>query len=440
MSIWRSSHARHMRIAQARGLALAHGTTGRTSSHYSLTRGKNDRENTLFAGWRFARVWWAGFCWLALGCLLLAACGGGGGSSNQTRGQQGIKPTATANAGGQLLAQTAKLLNEAHTLHGLFNATTSGQLVSGEVDSEVWRLAPAKSRTLIQKSTLNQFSSGTLTVDDGKQIWQYLPAQKLVYRGPVGSSTPTTTPGSNANQNNIQQLLLGAVQMVFTQSTATLLSSKDRVNGHPVYTIQVVSQQNQGGNSTTGGLSFSYSGTVSLDQQSKLPLALDLNIPGFAEIQIAIPLLELNKTLASDLFTFTPPAGVKVQPFPTNTGQNGGSLTLQQAEQQAGYHILSIPTAQAAYRLQSIDALGAPGNKIYTLTYLFNGQTFTISQGKALANLPLSGQKLSLRGTTATLSTSGTTSTLSWTEKGIGIQITGPLNTEQIAAIAKLLS
>ena len=390
------------------------------------------------------RNWIVRYSLLAICCLLLlVACGGSGGSSSKAPAQATSRPTATATAGpgAQLLAQSAQLLNSAHTLHGMFNATLSGQVANGEVDSEVWRLAPDKSRTLIVKSTLNQFASGTLIVSDGKEIWQYNPTSKVAYHGPASSSTPTPgTPGSSTSQNNISQLLLGTVQTVFTHSTATLISSTGTVNGHAVYTIQIVSQQGQSG-STSGGLSFSYSGTVSIDKQTKLPLALDLNIAGFADVQIAIPSLTLNGPLDASLFTFTPPPGTKVESFPTSTGQNGGnSLTLQQAQAQAGYHLLSIPLAQTAYHLQSIDALGAPGNGIYAFTYISSGQTFTISQGKSLANLPLSGQHLSLRGTTATLATNGSTSTLSWTENGVGIQITGPLSKDQIVAIAHLLS
>lgn len=377
---------------------------------------------------------------LAVCCLLLLTACGGGSSTSKTNKQPTPRPTATATAGpgAQLLAQTAHLLTSAQTLHGLFNATLSGQLVNGEVDSEVWRQGQDKSRTLVVHSTLNQFASGTLIVSDGKHIWQYNPAQKTVYYGSASAASATTTSGSSGQANNMQQLLLGAVQTVFTHSTATLLSSQNKVNGHPVYTIQVTSQQNQ--SNPSGGLSFSYTGTVSLDQQTKLPLALDLNIAGFADVQIAIPSLELNQPLNPSLFSFTPPAGTKVEAFPSNTGQSGNSLTLQQAEQQAGYHLLSIPSTQSAYHLQSIDALGAPGNQIYALTYTFNGQTFTLSEGKSLANLPVSGQQISLRGTNASLSTSGNTSTLSWTEKGVGIQITGPLSKEQIVVIANTLS
>lgn len=380
------------------------------------------------------------YCLLLVICcmVLLAACGGSGVGTNQAQSRKTPVSTVTPTVGPgqQLLAQSAQLLTSARTLHGIFNSTLSGQLANGEVDSEVWRMTPDKSRALILKSTLKQFTSGMLIVSDGKQTWQYNPAQKLVYTGSASPASGTGTPGTRGNQNNVQALLLGAIQTIFTHSTATLLSSTDRVNGRPVYTVHVVPQSQS---ASASGVSFNYDGTVSLDKQTQLPLAIDLTVPGFARVQIAIPSLELNKPLDASLFTFKPPAGTKVEPFPSATGANDGSLTIQQAEQQAGYHLLSIPSSQTAYHLQSVDALGAPGNQIYTLTYTSNGLSFTISEGKALANLPLSGQSLDLRGTRATLVISGGTSTLSWTEKGIGIQITGTLTKEQVTAIAKLL-
>ena len=143
----------------------------------------------------------------------------------------------------------------------------------------------------------------------------------------------------------------------------------------------------------------------------------------------------------TSLFTFVPPPGTRVLPLSaaTPTGSSG-SLTLAQAEQQAGYHLLSIPSSHPEYQLQGVDALGAPGSQIYTLHYVKGSLTFTISQGKSLANLPVSGQQLSLRGTSATLANTGGTTTLVWTEKGIGIQIAGNLTQEQVVAIANILS
>jgi len=151
-------------------------------------------------------------------------------------------------------------------------------------------------------------------------------------------------------------------------------------------------------------------------------------------------MLTLNQPIDNSLFTFVPPAGVKVLPFPQPTPDTG-SLTLSQAQQQAGYHLLSIPTSQAAYTLQSVDALGAPGNQIYTLNYLYTqgNVKFSISEGKALANLPTTGQQLRLRGTTGTVSTVGNITTLSWTENGVGLQIAGQLGSDQLVAIANLL-
>ncbi len=117
------------------------------------------------------------------------------------------------------------------------------------------------------------------------------------------------------------------------------------------------------------------------------------------------------------------------------------SLSLVQAQQQAGYHLLSIPGDQADYVLGGVNVLGAPGNQIYALNYMKGNLSFTIAQGKSLANLPgATGQQISLRGTIGTLSRDNSTTTLAWTEKGIGIHITGNLSNDQIATIAQLLS
>jgi len=54
--------------------------------------------------------------------------------------------------------------------------------------------------------------------------------------------------------------------------------------------------------------------------------------------------------------------------------------------------------------------------------------------------LPVSGQQFSLRGTTATLSSSGSTLTLTWTEKGVGVQVAGNVSKDELVTIANLLS
>ena len=261
----------------------------------------------------------------------------------------------------------------------------------------------------------------------------------IVYTGPVptnANGVPDT--GFAGGGGGQSQFLLSLVQSIFTHSDATLQSANANVNGQPAYDLHVVPQGNATG---TGVGSFNYNGEIYIDKETQLPLKLDLNVQGIGNVVVYLPKLELNPTLPASTLTFATPAGAKVLPLEQSSPQAGnGSLSFAQAQQQAGYHLLSIPCDQTDYMLEGVNALGAPGNQIYTLNYMQGNTSFTVAQGKPLANLPAnSGQKISLRGTTAVLSLENGISTLAWTEKGIGVRITGKLSNEQILAIANLL-
>ncbi len=376
---------------------------------------------------------------LVLAMVLLAAC-----SASTT---QVAKPTATPvqatptpGQGQQLLTTTGNKLTAAQTLHGIFNLTITGQTLSGTINSETWNAKPDKNRTLTLQSTVPQFSeTGAVTVTDGKQVWQYDPQKKVVYNGPVANNAGGTANGGTGRSGGggQSQFFLTLIQTVFTRSDATLTSSSDTVNGHNVYTIHVVPQQQATG---TGAGNFNYTGDVFIDKSTQLPVRVKLNIQGLGDVQLDLPTLELNPTIPATTFTFIVPAGVKVLPLSAaTTTPNSGSLTLAQAQQSAGYHLLSIASNQTGYTLLGVNALGAPGNQTYTLNYMQGGLSFTVAQGKSLANLPGSGQQVSVRGSSGNLASSGGTTTLTWTEKGVGIIITGALSSEQIQAIAKLL-
>jgi outer membrane lipoprotein-sorting protein len=376
-----------------------------------------------------------------LGVLLLAACGGTGTQQAQ---KQTVTPTPTPGQGQQLLNRAAHNLNTAKTLHGLFDLVISGQLFNGTVTTEVWNASPNKNRTVVLQSTVTRFPSGSVTVSNGKQLWQYDPTKQVVYTGPITSGgnpgTPTTTPSATGSNQGGDQVLsiLNLVQSVFTGSNATLVSSSTSINGVETYKVHVIPQSTA---AKVGSRSFNYDGDVYLNKSTTLPVRVDLTIQGVGQVTLNLSMLELNQRLANNLFTFVPPAGVKVLPLQTESNSSdSGMITLAQAEQQAGYHLLSIPTSQTGYSLQGVDTLGAPGNQIYALNYTMGNTTFTISEGKPLANLPVSGQQISLRGATATLSSSNGSNTLTWTENGTGIQIAGKLSNNQIEAIAKLLS
>ncbi|HLX56406.1 MAG TPA: hypothetical protein VKR83_05230 [Ktedonobacteraceae bacterium] len=371
---------------------------------------------------------------LLLLLLTLAACGGSASTHTPTPAPR-LSPAP--DRGMQLLAQANQKLNRAQTLHALIDISIAGPAVKGTITSEIWNHAPAKNRTDVLQSSIAQLSSGTITVSDGEHIWQYDPQKNVVYSGQI-NNTGAGTPTTGANTRDESQMIFNLVRSVFTHSNAALVSSSANINGHAAYDIAITSPAQSGG-SNTGN--FNYSGDVYLDKTTNLPLRVALNVQGLGQITLDLLTLSLNQPLDQSLFIFTPPPGVKVLPFPTENSPTG-ALSLAQAQQQAGYHLLSIPAAQTAYQLQSVDALGAPGNQIFALNYLYQpgNSKFTISEGKALANLPASGQQVSLRGTSGTLSTAGGVTTLSWTENGVGIQVAASLSNNQLIALANLLA
>jgi len=231
--------------------------------------------------------------------------------------------------------------------------------------------------------------------------------------------------------------LVNLIQSIFTRSDGVLKSSSASVNGHPAYDIAIVPQGSAG---SSGANVLNYEGDIFIDKGTQLPVQVKLNVQGTGNIVLDLPKLELNQPIMSSIFTFVIPPGVREQPLKQNNTDSGGSLSLEQAMSQAGYHLLSIPSSQSDYVLQSINALGAPGNQIYTLNYTQSKLSFSIAEGKPLAGLPANGGKqIALRGTTATLSSENGSTTLAWTEKGIGIRITGVPSGDQAIAIARSL-
>jgi len=366
--------------------------------------------------------------------LLLAACG----SSSTTQNPVQSTPTSAPAQGQELLTKAGQNLRTAKTLHAIFDITIVGTAVNGTISTEVWNVSPDKSRTVVLQSTIKQFSTGSITVSNGKQVWQYDHAKKVVYTGQVSNNTGTPTAGTGRDQT---QFIMNIVQSVFTHSNATLVSSSASINGHDAYDIQVTSPASAQSSSTgSGSGNFNYNGDVYIDKASMLPLQVKLTIQGFGQVTLGLPTLVLNQPVDNSLFIFVPPTGVQVLPFPKTTTSDTGAITLEQAQQQAGYHLLSIPSSHTEYQLQGVDALGAPGNQIFTLNFAKGNTTFAISEGKSLANLPVSGQQVSVRGTTATLSSSGNTITLTWTEKGVGMQIAGNVSKDELLTIANLLA
>lgn len=372
---------------------------------------------------------------LLIAVMLLVSCGG-----TTPQAQTKPTPTPTAGQGQQLLDAMAQKLEKAQTLHGIFNLTVTGQTANGTVDTEIWSAAPGKNRTVVLQSSMRQVEVGSVTVTDGKQIWQYDPEKKVVYNGPVPATT-NATPASGVTGGldgaGQGQFLLRLVRTVLTRSEAILNPSTTTIDGHDVYDVHVTPESSATNNSAGN---FNYAGEVYIDKTTQMPVEITLDIQGFGKALLDLPTLTLDQPIANNTFTFVVPVGVKVLPLPQPTADTG-TISLAQAEQQAGYHLLSIPAGQTDYVLQGVTALGAPGNQIYTLNYTKGNLSFTIAEGKALANLPASsGQQVNVRGTTGGLSSENGMTTLAWTEKGVGIRIAGNLSNEQVMSVASLLS
>ena len=253
---------------------------------------------------------------LLLAGALLVACG----STSQVQTKVVPKPTPTPGQGQQLLTKLANRLNTAKTLHGLFEMTLAGQTVNGILNSEVWNVAPDKSRTNVLRTTLPQVTAGAITVTNGQRIWQYNPAKKVVYSGPVQTNASGTGGTGLAGGNGGQsQLLLNFVQSVITRSKGTLQSSTETINGHPVYDVSVVPQ---GGVSNAGGgdSGLDYTGNIFIDQATQLPLRIALNIQGIGKLTLNLLTLQLNANIPDTTFVFKAPAGVKTEPLPNNSG------------------------------------------------------------------------------------------------------------------------
>lgn len=392
--------------------------------------------------WRFSTL---SVSILLLSLLFIAACGSSESKNTHTSvtptPPPQPSPTVVSGPGQKALDAMAQKLNTANTLHGLFQLASSSQILNGTVQTELWKTAPDKSRSEVKQSTLQQLSTGAVAVNNGQQIWQYDPAKKIVYTGKVSHAANTPdqqTKGIAGSGGGQSQSLLNVIQSIFDNSNGTLRSASVPVDGHTTSDVHVVPRASD---DNGAGSNFNYNGEVYIDNKTQLPVKVDLDINSLGKIAVTIPQLDINPSIDEKLYTFTAPAGTKIRPLEEASGnQNTGTLTLAQAQKQAGYHLLSIPGDQSDYTLQGVTALGTPGLQTYTLNYMKGNMAFTIAEGKPLANLPARGTQTPLRGTNGTTNTINGMTVLSWTEKGVGYRVTGKITADQAMQIAQLLN
>jgi len=353
-------------------------------------------------GLKEQKVWGGTFVLLLLALVLLTSCGFGPSPQDQ----------AAAQLGKQLLAKAKHAFDTAKTFHEKFNITQTGPYSQQTATVEVQSQQTLREQLSVFQSSMPVFTAGSVTVEDGKYLWQYYPDHKIVHRS---SAAPEGVNG------NVTPLYL--YKFVFTAPDATVTSSSATINGHAVYDVHLVS------GSVDGGLP--YTGEIYIDKKTTLPVRIQFS-ESTGQAVVDIPLLVLNEPIPAHTFTFTPPADAKVL--------TTGSLPLAQAEQEADYHLLTIPTTQKGYRIENVNAVGQAEEIAYNLNYSKGSTNFNISEGKFSPNQPTSGTPITVRGKPGTVvATSGVT-VLTWAEHGVRISIEGMLSKVQAMSVAQVLA
>ncbi len=210
----------------------------------------------------------------ALAMVLLAACGEKTTQTTQATptSTPAPKPTPTPGQGQQLLTKTANVLNTAKTIHGFFHININTQALNGDINTELWKTSPDKNRVEVHQSTLPQVSVGSVTVTDGKQIWQYDAQKNVVYNGPLlaNASGNQQQSGLAGNGGGQSQSFLNLIQTIITRSSGTLRPSSANVNGRAVYDVHIVPQSTSTGSSDAQN--FNYPGEIYINKDNYLPV------------------------------------------------------------------------------------------------------------------------------------------------------------------------
>jgi hypothetical protein len=147
---------------------------------------------------------------------------------------------------------------------------------------------------------------------------------------------------------------------------------------------------------------------------------------------VDIPLLMLNEQIPAHTFTFTPPPDAKVL--------TTGPLPFIQAQQEAGYHLLTIPDTQKGYTFEQVSAIGHSKDISYNLYYKTGSTNVIISERKTSLSPASSGAPVTVRGQSGSVITNSGITVLTWAEDGVQISIEGTLSKDQAISMAQVLS
>ncbi len=329
----------------------------------------------------------------------------------------------------QILINAVQTLRAAQDGHAMVSVQYKTPDESGTATVEIWGKktsgntpSPYEFRAEVRQASDSDYQGGVY-VSDGKQFWAYAPNQKTVWTGTVDQP-------QSGKENLLQATPEALVQQLLDVATASLAGT-EAVQGHSAYKLQLVPQPGKAPQAALGT-----TGLVWIDSSRWVPLQASVNGGSVGQGQVTFIAMDLNVGVSNDRFQFQIPAGVKVVNADDLKPKH---MTLSEATKTAGFSLQTPAYVPNGATLVDV----FQQQHTFVLRYESSKGSFAVAQGTETRPSPknITGQPVSLRGTTGTLYTDNTGSRvlLVWSEKGINYSVSGALSSADALKVAESL-
>jgi outer membrane lipoprotein-sorting protein len=354
-----------------------------------------------------------------------------------------------------MLHQAARLMYDAQDGHAIVSVEmeTPEEKVSGTV--EVWGRRdvgpegePAFRIEILESS--KEEAQGMIAVGDGVQVWIWNPDKNTVY---VGTREEMKTrmaelreefDASDYEQPEFDRTDFDEKEMPETPEEAVdkLLehfnaerNGSDNVAGTAANVLRLIPIPEQMPEEVraNGGLV-----NLWLRAEDNAPLAAEYADGAVGYAKATATLLELDASIADEVFTFAIPEGAEVVKLAEL--EPPASLSVEEAARVAEFDVLMPADLPAAARLEGINEVRGAIVQRYRLP---DGERFTIAQGPAEAADAAGedGVTVTVRGNDGLLFSDdeGERALLTWSEGGVTFWVGGDLTADQALAVANSL-
>ena len=250
--------------------------------------------------------------------------------------------------------------------------------------------------------------AGRLIVDNGRSSWHYEPRQNMAFQG------PTMEAG----------LFSGGLAQLRRNYRATALGT-DEVVGRPAYVLLL--EPNTPGESRE----------LWVDQATGTVLRTESRDPsGGRALTTYFSRISFSLNLPAAYFHFETPAGARVVPMFTLSGESASSDALTQ---RAGLTVVVPPVLPDEYVFTGGAVSRFGGVTSAYLRYSDGENLFSLFEAPAGSIAPGSGQPVQIGGATARLVDLGYLRVLTWDQAGLHLTAVGTVSSDTLVAIAARL-